>query len=79
MSLKSHCKCGHEVDSHFDKVGCCLAAYCDCNEYLLYSAPDRPRQEFKAAPQALDEDDVYADDELPDTLPNIPIWHVGNS
>lgn len=75
MTLRTECKCGHAQDTHHEKKYTCLACFCDCQKYRLFSDPEPPpRQSFKAAPKVDDLDWLdFDDDPAPDTDPT-PTW-----
>ena len=38
--VKQVCHCSHDIDTHHEKVGSCLAARCDCPKFRDRSRPD---------------------------------------
>jgi hypothetical protein len=79
MSLKDHCRCEHARESHHEKRYACNAAFCDCEEYRLYTDPyegdPTPTERIMPAAEPLmdpfDGWDVH-DDGTPITWPMFP-------
>ena len=43
MNLITICHCHHDKASHFEAAHTCLAALCDCEEYVDRNAPLPPK------------------------------------